>query len=453
MRKVNIGYIPVSKSSFDTKWAEEISRLTYNMLISLNNVKIIKSDVVLTSIELGEIINNFKKEQVDIILIHLCTFCFGNIVPDIVTNLKVPAILLSLPDPKFDGGKIRSNSFCALNMNSHTLYKMDIKYRPLFTTLENNKLLDDIKKIIMAIYMDKNLNNKKIGLVGSRVPGFYTSNFDELKLRKELGIEIEYIDISRVCDYGKNISKKEIAFNNNYIRKFVRDINEVDYEDYDKLVRVFSSLLKIIEHNRIDALAIKCWPEFMEDYGIAICPVLGLLNTYGIPTACEGDIYGAVTMMLQKYISGKTPFFSDFIYLDSYNTGLFWHCGSAPCDLAKSKSEITIRKYPKIQKNVRENGCIFNFSINAKNKKISISRFGTDKYGNYRILNIKAVGKEVEEIIRGNTCKLEFLNSIELIKNIILDNGFEHHYSLVLSDIAEELEEFSFWKDIKFYQC
>ena len=305
MEKIKLGYIPISKSSFDTKWAEDISKVTFDMLNSMHNVIVINSKIILVDLDLQETINKFKKEQVDVILIHFCTFCFGNIVPAIITNLKVPVILLSLPEPGFNGSKIRSNAFCALNMNSHILYKMNVKYRWLFSSLEDNKLLKDINKIISAIYVNKNLNNRKIGLVGSRVPGFYTSNFEELKLRKEFGIEVEYIDISRVYNYVKNIDKRKFLEGDGYIKKYVSKINEVSRDDYDKLVKVFSSLLKIAEDNKIDAFAIKCWPEFMEDYGIAICPVLGLLNTFGIPTACEGDIYGVTTMMIQKYISGK----------------------------------------------------------------------------------------------------------------------------------------------------
>lgn len=453
MKKIKLGYIPISKSSFDTEWAKNISEKTYNALKDFKKADVVKSKIILNSFDLVETINYFKEEQIDLLIVHFCTFCFGNIIPGIVTNLNVPIILLSLPDPGFDGNKIRSNSFCALNMNTHLLYKMNKKYRSLFSSLENKTINKDLEKIISAIYVIKNMQSKRIGLVGSRAPGFYTSNFDELKLRNEMGLEVEYIDLSRVYYTAKKIGKNELLNKDNYIKQYVSKISGVTANDYEKLVRIYSALIKISEDYKIDSYAIKCWPEFMEDYGIAICPVLGMLNTYGIPTACEGDIYGVVTMIIQKYISGKTPFFSDFIYIDNDNTGLFWHCGSAPCNLAKNISDVILRNYPKFQKDTPEGGCTFNFSIDAKNKEVSISRLGTDINGFFRILNINATGEEVGEIIRGNTCKVKFHNPIEIIKNTILNNGFEHHYSVILSNISAELEEISFWKNIKIYQC
>lgn len=453
MEKIKLGYIPISKSTFDIEWAKNISMQTFNVLKNFKEAEIIKSKTILSSLDLVEVIDYFKKEQIELIVIHFCTFCFGNIVPTLATNLNVPIILLSLPDPDFDGSKIRSNAFCALNMNSHILYKMNIKYRSIFSSLQNNKLNQDLEKIISAIYVIKNIRNKRIGLIGSRAPGFYTSNFDELKLRKEMGIEVEYIDISKVYDYAEKISKKEIINTDGYVRQYVDSISNISEHDYQKLIKIFSSLLKISEEYGLNAFAIKCWPEFMEDYGIAICPILGMLNSHGLSASCEGDIYGVVTMLIQKYISGKTPFFSDFIYMDTSNIGLFWHCGSAPCDLAKNKSDVTLRNYPKLQKGTPENGCTFNFSINAKNKEVSISRLGTDINGDFRMLNISAAGREVDEILRGNTCKVKFHSSIDIIKKTILNNGFEHHYSVILSDISAELAEIAFWKNIKIYQC
>ena len=51
-----------------------------------------------------------------------------------------------------------------------------------------------------------------------------------------------------------------------------------------------------------DILAVKCWPEFPLSRS-RVCLALSLLNDNGIITACEGDAYGAVTMLIQDLLA------------------------------------------------------------------------------------------------------------------------------------------------------
>ncbi|MBC7333950.1 MAG: hypothetical protein H5T85_05795, partial [Actinobacteria bacterium] len=339
MKKVRVGYIPLSKHSFDIEWAKKISHITINELKKNKMIELIPVDIIFSDIEVISRICFLKEKSIDLLLIHFCTFCLGTIIPKIFNEINVPVILLAMPEPTFDGSRIRSNALCALNMNCHILHKMSIEYRAYFGSLDSLKLRTEIERTILAIYAIKNINNKRIGLIGSRAPGFYTSNYDELKLRKKFGVEIEHIDISKVYLIAEKVSNKEILREMNYLNKNIGRNNNVAEKDTIKLLKLYTAFKRIAYDLGFDAFAIKCWPEFHEDYGIAICPALGMLNSNDIMTSCEGDIYGVMTMIVQKSIAFSIPFFSDLVHIDeSENSGIFWHCGSAPRELAKNKS-------------------------------------------------------------------------------------------------------------------
>ena len=81
-----------------------------------------------------------------------------------------------------------------------------------------------------------------------------------------------------------------------------------------------------------------------EVYGISPCYAMGRLTDRGIMTACEVDVYGALTMLFQYLAAlGKTvPHFIDWTirHQEQENTFLAWHCGNAPPSLAGEKSRV-----------------------------------------------------------------------------------------------------------------
>ena len=50
-----------------------------------------------------------------------------------------------------------------------------------------------------------------------------------------------------------------------------------------------SSLDKIADEYKMDALAIHCWTEMRTQLGISPCVVMGALNDIGLATSCEAD--------------------------------------------------------------------------------------------------------------------------------------------------------------------
>lgn len=58
-------------------------------------------------------------------------------------------------------------------MNASALRKMGKKFKVIFGKSNDEKALNDIKKIIRVINATKRLQSARIGLVGYHAPGFY----------------------------------------------------------------------------------------------------------------------------------------------------------------------------------------------------------------------------------------------------------------------------------------
>ena len=66
------------------------------------------------------------------ILVQYGTFALGTLIPIFADRLTAPIVLWGVPEPTLDGPKLRSNSFCGINMNAHTLMRLGRKYDYIF---------------------------------------------------------------------------------------------------------------------------------------------------------------------------------------------------------------------------------------------------------------------------------------------------------------------------------
>ncbi len=129
---------------------------------------------------------------------------------------------------------------------------------------------------------------------------------------------------------------------------------EIDPKLLGRLARLELALTDFIQDNTgassYVALANKCWPSFEKYFGCVPCYVNSRLSSRGIPSACEADIYGALSQYLAAAATAKPTTLLDInntVPRDlaggappaGYNfSDLFmgFHCGNTPSSCMKS---------------------------------------------------------------------------------------------------------------------
>jgi L-fucose isomerase-like protein len=281
------------------------------------------------------------------------------------------------------------------------------------------------------------LKGARIGSAGGRVPGFYTSNFNELVLRKVFGVEVEGLTILELVKTAEAVSGDELAAGIEAVKKGCAC--GVSDEELKKGGALFAAMKKLTGKYRLDAWAVRCWPEFSDLYGIGVCHNLGCSTEQIVPTACEGDVYGALAMLVAKGLSGSDPFFCDMISFDEKgDTGVFWHCGAAPVSLCKRGCKPTISKHSIIDGGGKK-GLAVEFPL--KPGPVTVIRIGENREGSgYRLLSVSGEGVDTTQFIKGTPLNVRFKRpAMELVETLV-ENGFEHHYVLCHGDIAKELK-------------
>ncbi len=443
MSKLRVGYACLARLSFDGEYAKQLMQRSLKALAEMDIEVVHFDDLTVTEQDAEALAARFIDERVDVAVIQYGTFSLGTLMPLLADRLTVPLVLWGVPEPSLDGGRLRSNSFCGINMNAHTLMRLGRKYEAVFCSPEDAPR--EFGELFRVLHCLRRLRHVRLGLVGYRVPGFYTSNCDEMEMRRRLGVELHHITLAEVF---AEAAKTDPSIRKQLVEAACAKANtiEVDTEEFDKAVALYLGLKNLAAKYNLDTMAVKCWPEFPESYGVAACWALSRLNDDGFLASCEGDVYGAVTMLIENYLTGKTPMFADFVAIDEEkNIGIGWHCGAAPTCLAGDGNCVAVCKHPSVGGGGKT-GVTVSFSV-AGGSPATMARLSVGPQG-LRLFFAGGEAVDTGPILRGNPAGIRFDTPVRRLMQIILDEGMEHHYVLVHADIRPELRKLAKWIDL-----
>jgi L-fucose isomerase-like protein len=190
-----------------------------------------------------------------------------------------------------------------------------------------------------------------------------------------------------------------------------------------------------MEEYNLDALAIRCWPEFAITFGISPCAAMSILQSENKILTCEGDILGSLSMLAYKAIGAETPFMADFSQVNfEEDYGLLWHCGVAACNLWDGECIRSLDPYFAGGKGVTADFVM-------KSGEISMLRIDYAP-GEYRIFLQKAIGNPMKKDLKGTYVKVKFDGNIRNVLNKVINNGIAHHISVVYGDFIMPFEIF-----------
>lgn len=444
---MKIGYMPISKLSWMTPKISTLATETLKSLKSMEVAEIVSVESPVTDeAESIKTSRMFAEKQIDVLILHFVTFPAGALIPAAVSALDCPVILLANPEKPGPGKMWEQNSFCGANLGAFVMKRLGKKYT--FVRALPSETAKALAIPLKAVQCLCDLKKMRIGLVGGRVPGFYTSNFDEMLLRRSFGVSVEVIDLLEIGDTAKKLSaaeKKEAA---DTVQKSAATKNCVTDKDTELAAEMLASFKSAAKKYAVDTFAIRCWPEFPDIFGIAPCAVIGMLNDKGMLSSCEGDVNGAVTMgMLRSLNGGGMPIFVDLIsYDEKENSGVIWHCGAAPVSLCRRFEETQLRLHMRVDGGDRK-GVTNDFPLKAG--RVTIAKLDQDENGKSRMLIIPGTAVDTEPFIRGNPLTVKFDAPVGKIIGTIIDKGFEHHYAAIHGEVTSSLIQFCKWTGIE----
>ncbi|MFX1253884.1 MAG: L-fucose/L-arabinose isomerase family protein [Promethearchaeota archaeon] len=425
---IRLGVVCLARKTFDYQAAKEIYNSFQQKLqkIEAVNWEFI-TQLVIEIQDAQEAAHSLARKEVDGLVCISGTFALGHLILELNKVIKRPILLWGLNELPYDGGKIRLNSVCGINLNASNLYKAGVKnYHVLIG--------DDIDEDwIDAIRVIKAFSTAHIGILGYRARGFFNLDVDELDLYNQIGVLIDHYELQEVFEQAIAIEKV------NERKKQIQSLFDVSALDENQLERVAQLVVKLdtfMEENQLTALAVRCWPEFAASYGVAPCAAMSILQTEGKILTCEGDVLGSLSMLGHQAVGAEAPFLADFSQMNfKENNALLWHCGVAPCNLWDGECVRTLDTYFAGGKGVTA-------GFVMKSGKISILRLDYAP-GEYRVFLQQAKGVPMDKELKGTYLKVNFEETVEEVLYKVIENGIAHHISMVYGDFIRPFEIFA----------
>jgi len=344
----NRGFFPASLQASARKEVSEIlGRLGHRVLML--DAELTRHGAVETPRE-GAVYARFLQEHRDELDgVILCLPNFGDETGAVAAlqNAGVPILVQAYPD-ELDkmAPALRRDAFCG------KLSIMDVfcQYGVKFTALKphtvhpnDTRFAEQIEYFDCLCRVVKGLRSLTIGAIGARTTAFKTVRIDELALQKH-GVTVETYDLSdvlartRAIDEGSSQVREKAARLTEYTRW-----DAAPKDALRTLARLATVIDELIEENRLDAVALRCWIELQTELGISPCVLLSEMNDRGIAAACELDIGNAVIMRALGLASAKPAICLDWNnnYGREDDKCILFHCGSVPRSLMSGPGRIS----------------------------------------------------------------------------------------------------------------
>ena len=406
------------------------------------------------SVRCAELFQKHARE-IDGIIITLPNFGEERGLADAVrlANLRVPVLIQATPDR---AGKMtiadRRDSFCGKMSICNNLKQYGIPYS--LTTLhteapDSDEFKKDLQEFAAVCRIVRGLKNVRIGAIGARPTAFNTVRYSE-KLLERSGITVETLDLSEVMGRigrmqdNDDTAQQKLAS----IQKYV-STNNVPMAALLKMAKLGAVIDQWMKASHLDISAVQCWTSIEEFLGIVPCTVMSMMSENLLPSACEVDVLGTVSMYAMTLASETPSALLDWNnnYGNHPDKAVCFHCSNLPKHFFK---EVKMDFQQIIAVTVGKENTFGTLDGTVKAGAMSFTRFSTDDFTG-TITGYTGEGRFTDDPLQtfGGAGVVEIPQMQKLLR-FICENGFEHHvaanFSTVAASVQEAAEKYLGWK-------
>lgn len=399
----------------------------------------------------------------DVIVVLYGTFADDRTAAGLAATGDVPLLLWSLPEAR-SGARLRRNALCGANLAAFELHRRGHRYAVLHAdpctddaaTQLHDALVDlldrrfeggreggrpvgartprrsvapdapgapdaEVDRVVAGI------GRARIGLVGTPPPGFGACLADPGAIREATGATVDAVELDLLFEAAGTASRGDVEAVREELAGAAVVDRCVDRAELERSLRLRAALRLLVDERGWDAVAVRCWPECIVDYGAAACAPLALTTAAGVPAVCEADVLGALTALTLGRLARTDPFVADLVDVDDRDdTSVVWHCGCAPPSLASERRRVIATGHP-------IKGCALanDFALGAGPVTVArLSRAGGPT-APLTLVTAEAALIDRAQPFTGTCGVLRWSAPVGDVLADVLGRGMEHHLALV----------------------
>ena len=361
-----------------------------------------------------------------------------------LSGLNVPVLIQAYPDDlsKMDVVN-RRDAWCGKISVCNNLYQFGIKYSLTtkhVVSVNDETFLNDLKNFTSVCKVVKGLRKVRIGAVGARPGAFNTVRYSE-KILQRNGISVTTVDLSEILGNANKLNADDRSVKEKLEK--IHAYTNTGLTPPDKLVQIAKLdvvLADFMAENYLDATAIQCWTSLQKNYGCNVCTSMSMMSENMLPSACEVDVTGTLTMYAMQLASSSPSALVDWNnnYADDDEKCVLFHCGN----WAKSfLPDIQISTAPILGTSVGTENTYGALDGRTPASPLTYGRISTDDCKGVMKAYI-GEGELTNDALStfGNRAVAQ-INNLQGLMQYVCRNGFEHHVVMNASKTADILKE------------
>ena len=421
-----VGLVSLARSTFDIELATQAAAQVRAQLKGAGLTLVGPKALVVTVDEARGVAQELADDPPDLLLILQATFADSTMVMSLAQVVDAPLLLWALPEAP-SGGRLRLNSFCGINLAAHALKRSGHRYNYVYAAPDDPAALERVRMLALAGRAKRLLRHARVGRIGENPIGFEPCQVDPDALARHFGVQVVQIELEQVFRDARDADSEQVRAVFQSLSTRLDNLEQLEPAAVRGTLSAYVALRQLAEQERLEGLAVRCWPEFFTELGCAACGAMSMLSDELTPCSCEADVNGTITQLILQYLSGEPAFGSDLVSIDTEkDTAVLWHCGLAPLSMA----DPDVPARGTIHSN-RQLPLLMEFPL--KPGRVTIARL-SEATGAYRLV----VG--AGEILRaplsfsGTSGVLRFDRPAAQVLDTILQQGLDHHFSLTFGD-------------------
>jgi len=298
----------------------------------------------------------------------------------------------------------------------------------------------DLKKFVSVCMVVKGLRTARLGAIGARPGSFQTVRYSE-KILQASGITVTTIDLSEILGDAARLSDDTPSVKGklDQIHAYAKH-DTVPSPAILRMAKLGVVIDKWMGDNDLQATALQCWTSIQKNYGINACTLMSMMSNQLMPSACEVDINGVVSMYALQLASDSPSALVDWNnnYADDPDRCVLFHCGN----WAKSFiPDIEIKTAPILGTTIGEEYTYGAMAGRASAGPLTFARVSTDdNYGLIRAYTGEGQLTDDPLDTFGHRA-VAHVKDLQSLMKYICKNGFEHHVAMTMGNVAGALDE------------
>jgi L-fucose isomerase-like protein len=334
--KAAVFFIGRKRPGFDPQWGAFLEKAIRSQL-ETSPFEPVFFGPVADETALAQNIAAARQSGVEAIIVSQPTMGDGNLWSAFVTEWDSPIIIFATPE----NPKNTKVSACGLVGAHNWASGLSQAGRPpiiVYGLPGQSETITGLNQAVRAAATARKLQHARIGLIGDHAPGFLNMAVDAGLLQQLLGPRLKRIGLYEFSTLVRSFSDSEVAADRKKAEALGLPVKSgvvVSDDTWNISSRYYLAVKRIVEEESFDAVALRCWSELPNEFGVWSYFSIARLASDGMNICEEGDVDGAIGTLIARSLGAEIAAYnSDWLEHDDDSITL-WHAGATPFEICE----------------------------------------------------------------------------------------------------------------------